>query len=315
MAEDKPMEKKDASAYVNEHLKEEQALFAEAFEKKNAIYMCDKEDIRKMHAIQEVYASKEGEIKSASIPAPESIYLMQVMKDRGITDPRIISLNNQKKFDLNFKKGAKSVTITKFSSNKKPYTEKVAFVEELYAKKEDKSLGTKLKQSAIEVTNHRQDAYVRNMVNYLKMRNERGTLKPDNYVMMVSDAKASAHKSYETLKPLYDEETKRTEAIRAMSPETKVTQNDYVGQFQQMYKENLEKNGASRADYFTLREAIVDKKWDEKIAKNAFTKVSPNAVFDKIRKVPLVEAKLDAIKRGKYYNEHMDVEKQQAAAR
>lgn len=316
MAEDKTAitaeEKKSENFYVNEHFKEVAKDFQEAFNNKSAIYMCDRKDIRKMHAIQEIYADKEGKLKSATIPAPESLYLLQVMKDRGITDPRIVSISNQKKFQLAIKKGAKAVTITKFSKNNKPYTAKMAFVAELYANKDDKTLGAKLKQSSIEVTNHIQDTYVRNMVSYLKMRNDRGTLKADNYTLMITDAKEAAHKNYEELKPLYEEENKRREAIRK-SVEAEVEKNDFVTAFQQMYQTNVEKNGASKADYYTLREAIVDKKWDEKIVKNVFNKVSPNAVFDKVRKVPLIEAKLDSIKKGKYYNEKM--EKQSSVVR
>lgn len=316
MAEDKTAitaeEKKSENFYVNEHFKEVAKDFQVAFNNKSAIYMCDRKDIRKMHAIQEIYADKEGKFKSATIPAPESLYLLQVMKDRGITDPRIVSISNQKKFQLAIKKGAKAVTITKFSKNNKPYTAKMAFVAELYANKDDKTLGAKLKQSSIEVTNHIQDTYVRNMVSYLKMRNDRGTLKADNYTLMITDAKEAAHKNYEELKPLYEEENKRREAIRK-SVEAEVEKNDFVTAFQQMYQTNVEKNGASKADYYTLREAIVDKKWDEKIVKNVFNKVSPNAVFDKVRKVPLIEAKLDSIKKGKYYNEKM--EKQSSVVR
>lgn len=316
MAEDKTAitaeEKKSENFYVNEHFKEVAKDFQESFNNKSAIYMCDRKDIRKMHAIQEIYADKEGKLKSATIPAPESLYLLQVMKDRGITDPRIVSISNQKKFQLAIKKGAKAVTITKFSKNNKPYTAKMAFVAELYANKDDKTLGAKLKQSSIEVTNHIQDTYVRNMVSYLKMRNDRGTLKADNYTLMITDAKEAAHKNYEELKPLYEEENKRREAIRK-SVEAEVEKNDFVTAFQQMYQTNVEKNGASKADYYTLREAIVDKKWDEKIVKNVFNKVSPNAVFDKVRKVPLIEAKLDSIKKGKYYNEKM--EKQSSVVR
>lgn len=305
-------EKKSENFYVNEHFKEVAKDFQESFNNKSAIYMCDRKDIRKMHAIQEIYADKEGNLKSATIPAPESLYLLQIMKDRGITDPRIVSISNQKKFQLAIKKGAKAVTITKFSKNNKPYTAKMAFVAELYANKDDKTLGAKLKQSSIEVTNHIQDTYVRNMVSYLKMRNDRGTLKADNYTLMITDAKEAAHKNYEELKPLYEEENKRREAIRK-SVEVEVEKNDFVTAFQQMYQTNVEKNGASKADYYTLREALVDKKWDEKIVKNVFNKVSPNAVFDKVRKVPLIEAKLDSIKKGKYYNEKM--EKQSSVVR
>lgn len=316
MTEDKTAitaeEKKIENFYVNEHFKEVAKDFQESFNNKSAIYMCDRKDIRKMHAIQEIYADKEGNLKSATIPAPESLYLLQIMKDRGITDPRIVSISNQKKFQLAIKKGAKAVTITKFSKNNKPYTAKMAFVAELYANKDDKTLGAKLKQSSIEVTNHIQDTYVRNMVSYLKMRNDRGTLKADNYTLMITDAKEAAHKNYEALKPMYEEAQRRNVAIEK-SVDAKVGKNDYIVAFEQMYQMNIEKKGRSEADYYTLRDAIVDKKWDEKIAKNVFNKVSPNAVFDKIRKVPLVEVKLDAIKKGKYYNENM--EKQKAATR
>lgn len=315
MAEEKKVasaEEQKGNYYVSEHFKEVAQNFKDAFDNKTAIYMCDRKDIHKMHAIQEIYADKEGNLKSATIPAPESIYLLQVMKDRGITDPRIVSINNQKKFQLFIKKGAKAVTITKFSKNNKPYTAKMAFVAELRANKEDKTIGAKLMQSSIEVTNHVQDNYIRNMVSYLKMRNDRGTLKADNYTLMLTDAKEAAHKNYEALKPMYEEAQRRNVAIEK-SVDAKVGKNDYIVAFEQMYQKNIEKKGRSEADYYTLRDAIVDKKWDEKIAKNVFNKVSPNAVFDKIRKVPLVEVKLDAIKKGKYYNENM--EKQKAATR
>ena len=86
MAEEKKVasaEEQKGNYYVSEHFKEVAQNFKDAFDNKTAIYMCDRKDIHKMHAIQEIYADKEGNLKSATIPAPESIYLLQVMKDRG----------------------------------------------------------------------------------------------------------------------------------------------------------------------------------------------------------------------------------------
>lgn len=306
---------KTREGYVKEHISETSKAFADAFENKNAIYMTDAEGIKRIHAIQEMYASKDGQIKAASIPAPESIYVLQVMKDRGITDPRIISLKNAQEFGLQFTKGGKAISITKFSKSKAPYTERVAFVSELYAKDKEKGLGIQLKKAPIEVVNHRQDVYVREMVSYLKMLNEKGWLDPSQSIKMVQKAKASAQANDQKLRPLYAEEHKRMAEIEAMTPDAAVKDNDYLGKTRQIYNKNLHEKGASKADYLTLRETIVDLKWDEKIAKNAFNQVSPNAAFDKIRDVPLVERMAASIKKSEYYAKNMPQTQAKGAAR
>ena len=315
-----PEEKKVESSrtredYVKAHLAETSATFTNAFENKNAIYMTDNENIKKIHAIQEMYASKDGNIKAATIPAPESIYLLQVMKDRGITDPRIISLKNAKEFGLQFAKGGKSISITKFTKDKVPYAEKAAFVSELYAKDKDKGLGSQLKKSPFEVVNHRQDVYVREMVSYLKMLNEKGWLDPNQSIKMTQQAKKSAQANDKKLKPLYDEEKKRMAEIEAAVPGAETKKNDFIAKTKQIYNKNLHEKGASKADYLTLRKIMVDYKWPEKIAKNAFNMVSPNASFDKIRDVPLVERLTASIKKSEYYAKNMPQEKTKEIAR
>lgn len=304
--------------YVGAHNEQLADDFAAAHTRGKAIYQCEDDDIRRYHAIQEVYADKDGNIKTGSIPAPESLHLLQIMKDRGIGDPRIISFKNREAFGLHIAKNAKAVEVLKFDRENKPYTKKFFFVADTYSKEEEKTLGKRLKLSPIEVNNHRGDVYLRNMVRFLKMRNDRGNLKPEYYQTMVSNAKESAHKSYMEMKPLYEEEDKRRAIIDKTPIDAPIEKEDYVSQFVLMYKLNVAKHGAMDADFQTMQEALVEKKWPEKIARGAFTMVSPNVAFDSLREkrgTPVLANKiLAAVKKGKAYAEMKEKEKTAAAA-
>lgn len=299
--------------YVAAHNEQLADDFAAAHTSGKAIYQCEDDDIKRCHAIQEVYADKDGNIKTGSIPAPESLHLLQIMKDRGIVDPRIISYENREAFGLHIAKHAKAVEVLKFDKENKPYTKKFFFVADTYAKEEEKTIGKRLKLSPIEVNNHRGDVYLRNMVRFLKMRNDQGSLRPEYYQTMVRNAKESAHKSYMEMKPLYEEEDKRRAIIDRTPINTPTVKDDYVSQFILMYKLNVVKHGAMKADFQTMQEALVEKKWPEKIARGAFTMVSPNVAFDSLREkrgTPVLANKiLAAVKKGKAYSEMKEKEK------
>lgn len=290
-----------AEKEVKDYVKELHARAAKAFKKAHengtAIYQCEPDEIKKMYAIQEVYAM-DGELKTATIPHPESVRLLQIMKDQGIEDPRIVSWKTREELGLRIAKGTKAVEIMKFGKDHKPYTVKCFFVAKTYAREGDNTLGAKLKLSPIEVTNHRGDVYVRNMVRYLKMRNDRGTLNADYYATMMKNAKESAHKSYEEIKPLYQEEDRRRDQILKTSLNTPAEKGNYLEEFTKVYKKHLLEKGARVADFFALREVISEKKWDEKTAKSVFNMISPNAPFDAVRKKsPLFETTLASVKK------------------
>lgn len=293
--EEAEAERKD---YVRELHTQAAKAFQDAHVRGTAIYQCDRVDINKMCAIQEVYVNKDGELRTASIPSIESVRLLQVMKDRNIVDPRIISMKLRDELGLHILKGAKAVSVMKFGKDHKPYTTRCFFVADTYARKDENTLGKKLKLSAIDVSNHRGDVYIRNMVRALKEYNDQGKLAANMYDAMMEVAKEKAHKSYEEIKPLYQEEDKRRDQILKASLETPPEKGNYIDEFTKIYKKHLMEKGARAADFFSLREVISEKKWDERTAKGVFNAVSPNAVFDAVRKKsPLFEKMLDSIKK------------------
>lgn len=75
-----------------------------------------------------------------------------------------------------------------------------------------------------------------------------------------------------------EEYERRLNAIKITPLSERVKKGDYIRGMRQSFRKNWnEKN----VNYTVLKDAVVDKKWNEKTAKNAFSVVAPEAAFDK----------------------------------
>lgn len=94
-----------------------------------------------------------------------------------------------------------------------------------------------------------------------------------------------------------EEYERRLNAIKITPLSERVKKGDYIRGMRQSFRKNWnEKN----VNYAVLKDAVVDKKWNEKTAKNAFSVVAPEAAFDKT-KGELADQTMTAVKKSPEY--------------